>query len=126
MNRPSRRLLGMALWAAICLPIALSCRTSSEPENETGLTIRIDAVPLLLKADSADVSTVWATVLDDGVPVPDSTIVYFASTLGGIEPEAYTRDGLARVEYGKQTETGVAAIVAQVRAVRDTVLITLF
>lgn len=112
----------------VFLAIALlSCKTSTAPPGGDGLSIHLDAVPLLLKAaDPLDAATVWATVLDSGRPVSDSTRVSFAATNGEIEAEAFTRDGLARVEFLPGAATGVAAVIAQVRAVRDTVLITLY
>lgn len=122
--------LKASLFGSLLIGLGLlggpACRTSSEPENDVGVELQLDAVPLLLKADSIEVATIWATVLEEGHPVADSTVVHFAASLGSIEPEAYTRDGLARVEYGKQIEAGVSAIVAQVKGVRDTVLITIF
>lgn len=116
---------GVAL-ALLLAGIGLSCRSTSAPEGNQGVSLVVDAVPLLLKADSVSVSTIWATVLEDGAPVPDSTLVSFATSLGSVEPEAYTRDGLAKARFSAGDETGVAAVVAQARAVRDTVLITLF
>ena len=65
-------------------------------------------------------------MLDDGHPVPDSTRVSFAATNGLIDAEAYTMDGLARAEFIPGASIGVAALIAQVRAMRDTVLITLY
>jgi hypothetical protein len=107
--------------------LLLSCRTSTEPGANDALTIHLDAVPLLLKAaDTLDVATVWATVLESGRPAPDSTRVSFAATNGKIGAEAYTRDGLARVEFLPGASVGIAAIIAQVQAIRDTVLITLY
>lgn len=116
-------------WCGLALltVLLLSCKTATSPSGDDSLTIHLDAVPLLLKAaDTLDVSTVWATVLDSGRPVSDSTRVSFAATNGKIEAEAFTLDGLARVEFLPGTAVGIAAIIAQVRAVRDTVLITLY
>ncbi len=117
---------GLILIAILLLPAGISCRKSVAPEPHDELVVQLDAVPLLLKADSTGTSTIWATVLQGGAPVPDSTMVYFAAGVGEVPPEAYTRDGLARVTYTPGRERGVAAIVAQVRAVRDTVLVTLY
>ena len=127
-TRSARRRRGCPGWIALVLvTILLSCRTSTGPEGNATLTIHLDAVPLLLKAaDTLDVAAVWATVLESGRPVPDSTLVSFAATNGRIEAEALTRDGLARVEFLPGASVGIAAIIAQVRAVRDTVLITLY
>jgi hypothetical protein len=106
--------------------VPVSCRSTAGPDPSGGLTISLDAVPLLLKADSSAVSTIWATVLEKGHPVQDSTRVSFVTTLGTISAEAMTRDGLATVTFNPNGETGLAAIIAQVRAVRDTVMVTVY
>ena len=115
----------LLLAVALAL-VLLSCRTSTGPGANGGLTLQLDSVPLLVKADSTSTATIWATVLENGKPVPDSTTVYFAASLGGVEAEARTKDGLARAVFTAGGEIGVAAIVAQSLAVRDTVLLTLY
>jgi len=102
------------------------CRTSTPTDPSGQISLELDAVPLLLKADSTGSSTIWATVLMSGRPAPDSTVVNFAASLGSVTPEAYTRDGLARATFSAGTIAGIAAIVAQVRAVRDTVMVTVY
>jgi hypothetical protein len=114
----------LLLLATILVPI--SCRSTAGPEANNGLTVSLDAVPLLLKADSSATSTIWATVLEKGRPVQDSTLVSFVTTIGTISAEAVTRDGLATATFNPSGETGLAAIIAQVRAVRDTVTITVY
>jgi len=118
---------GLALLALLlaCV-IGLSCRSTAGPQQSDGVTLQLDAVPLLLKADSAAVSTIWATVLQSGHPVQDSTMVVFAASQGQVTPEAYTRDGLAMATFTPPSEPGVAEVVAQVKAVRDTVLVTVY
>jgi len=128
-RRQRETLAALALVLVLVLGAAsgLSCRTSTKPEDPPGLTLSLDAVPLLLKADSTSVATIWATVMEQGSPVADSTVVVFAASMGAITAEALTRDGLARATYrADQEEPGVASIVAQVRAVRDTVLVTVY
>lgn len=106
--------------------LSLCCKSSSDPVDKGLVTVQLDAVPGLVKADSAATSTVWATVTLGGAPVPDSTRVYFAVSMGSISAEAATQDGLARATFTAGKEVGVAAVIAQVKAVRDTVLITLY
>jgi hypothetical protein len=65
-------------------------------------------------------------VLQSGHPVSDSTIVYFVASLGQVTTEAVTKDGLARATFTPGSTPGVAAIIAQVKAVRDTVMITIY
>jgi hypothetical protein len=117
-------LLVLLFLAFILAPV--SCRSTAAPDPTNGLTVSLDAVPLLLKADSSATSTIWATVLDKGHPVKDSTLVSFVTTKGTISGQAVTRDGLATAIFNPHGETGLAAIIAQVRAVRDTVLITVY
>lgn len=115
------------ILALLSTVLLLSCRSTSEPDPNTGLTVQLDAVPLLLKAaDTLEVSTIWATVLQDGQPVPDSTVVSLAASNGRIDAEARTRDGLARANFYPGVQVGVGSVIAQVKAVRDTVLITLY
>ncbi len=116
-------LAGLAILALLALG---SCRQTAAPEVANTLSLRLDAVPLLVKADSSAVSTIWATVLQDGQPVKDSTIVNFVAAMGKIAPTAYTRDGLATATFSPGTDAGVATIVAQVKAVRDTVAVTIY
>jgi hypothetical protein len=124
MNRKS--FLFLAGLAAACVLAVLSCRSTSAPESEGTISLRLDAVPLLLKADSSSVAMIWATVLDGGRPARDSTMVVFASSLGEVTSEAFTKDGLAQASFTPGTTAGIAAIVAQVMAVRDTVVVTVF
>ena len=114
----------LLLLATTLVPV--SCRSTAGPDPNGGLTVSLDAVPLLLKADSSAVSTIWATVLEKGYPVRDSTLVSFVTTLGTISAEATTRDGLATATFNPNGEAGLAAIIAQVRAVRDTVMVTVY
>lgn len=117
---------GLVLPLALALALLGSCRTEAPEDPNGGLTLSLDAVPLLLKADSSSVSTIWCTVLERGRPAPDSTLVSFVATFGTITEEAATRDGLARATFDPRGETGAAAIIAQVRALRDTVLVTVY
>ncbi len=119
--------LGRALALAFLGALAVAaCRTGTDPDDEKQISLQLDSVPLLVLADSTSAATIWATVLQGSRPIADSTVVQFATSLGRIDPEGFTRDGLARVTFVAGRETGVAAIVAQSRGVRDTVLITLY
>ncbi len=121
---------GLTLRALILIlaiaVLILSCRSSTEPDPAAALSVDLDAVPTLLKSDSLSTSVIWATVLEHGRPARDSTRVSFVATLGMIDPEAYTHDGLARAVFQSGTETGAAVVIAQVRAVRDTVMLTIY
>lgn len=112
------------LTVAVILP---SCKTGNDPVSpQTGIQLQLDVMPLLLKADTLSSSTVWATLKVNGEPAPDSTAVYFLASPGKIDPVAYTRDGLAVVSYRSVNEPGIAIIVGQALAIRDTVRVTLY
>lgn len=125
-GRNPRAWLAVSGWVFFAILILLSCRSSTDPDSQPALSLDLDAVPTLLKSDSTETATIWATVLEHGNPAADSTLVSFVATLGTVDPEAYTRDGLARVIFTPGAEAGVAVVVAQVRAVRDTVLLTIY
>lgn len=130
-NTPSpnarRSVTRLVILGALLVTTVLACRSSSKPDPSDGLTLSLDAVPLLVKAaDSLDVATIWATVLEYGEPVRDSTLVSFVASNGKVESRAWTRDGLAQATFRPGATPGVASVVAQVRAVRDTVLLTVY
>lgn len=116
-------LLGLLILPSLFIP---SCRSTAAPERPDAISLKLDAMPMLLKADSASTSTVWATVLESGHPVADSTLVAFAASQGEITSSSPTRDGLAQAVFAPRGQTGVVSIVAQVMAVRDTVQITVY
>ncbi len=120
--------LTLCVWFLILsiATVLLSCRSSTGPDPAAALSVGLDAVPTLLKSDSLSTSVIWATVLEHGRPARDSTRVNFVATLGTIDPEAYTYDGLARAVFHPGSETGAAVVIAQVRAVRDTVILTIY
>src|SRR5690606_3135696 len=73
-NTPSpnarRSVTRLVILGALLVTTVLACRSSSKPDPSDGLTLSLDAVPLLVKAaDSLDVATIWATVLEYGEPV---------------------------------------------------------
>src|SRR5262245_20112371 len=47
-----------------------------------------------------------------GTPVPDGTVVQFFTTLGRIEEQGKTNDGVARVKLVSDTRSGTADITA--------------
>ncbi|MBD3333969.1 MAG: hypothetical protein GF355_00460 [Candidatus Eisenbacteria bacterium] len=128
IRRPSaERGRGFLIAALGLLLLLAACKTGEETTGPVnGVELQLDVVPLLLKADTLSSSTVWATLLVKGEPAPDSTAVYFLASPGSIEPVAYTQDGLAVATYTAAAEPGVAMVVAQAMALRDTVRITLY
>ncbi len=65
---------------------------------------------------------IWATVRQGTGPIRDSTIVFFATTVGEITQESFTRDGLAVAVLSSPGDGRPrrAAVVAQAITVRDT------
>lgn len=73
--------------------------------------MRLTAHPPLIAADAHSSSTISAEVRDpNGNPVPDGTVVEFATSLGIIEPRARTAAGVARVRLESGTSVGTANI----------------
>lgn len=122
---PGLAFLAAVLLAALLGPLA--CRgTQPADEEPAGVSLALDVVPLVLRADTTQTATVWATLLEDGSPVVDSTRVSLVTTLGQVSEEAFTVDGLAVATYRAAAEAGQASIVAQARGVRDTMRVTLY
>ena len=127
-NRPSwKRTTAWATLTMSLLLVLLGCRASrtTEPE-EAALTLTVDVVPLILPADTSETATVWVTVLEGEAPAVDSTRVDLVATLGTVPATVYTRDGLATGSFRAGLAPGVAAIIAQCRGVRDTMMVTLY
>lgn len=127
MVRRWRRAAGTAALALLVPLVLLGCRASETTEPEPGpLSLAVDIVPLILPADTSETATVWVTVLEAGDPAADSTRVDLVATLGSVPETVYTRDGLATASFHPGTEAGAAAVIAQCRGVRDTMMITLY
>ncbi len=47
-----------------------------------------------------------------GTPVPDGTVVFFFTTLGRIDPQGKTKDGVARVNLVADSRSGTAKVTA--------------
>ena len=122
----TRRWLGITaliLWVGSC---ALSVVPTSS--SDLILTLELSAFPDRLSVeDSTAQAEIWATIKQGDKPVRDSTIVVFATTVGGITAVTITRDGLA---VALLTSPGdgrprQASIFAQALTVRDTLDIDL-
>jgi hypothetical protein len=124
---PHAGALPRALFALLVAGMALGCQgTEPAVEPVSGVSLSIDVVPLILPADTTQTATVWVTVLEDGLPIADSTRVSLVATLGHVTAESFTRDGLAVAIYRACAETGRASIVAQAKGERDTMAVTLY
>tara|TARA_Y100001968_G_C18909918_1_gene504776 strand:- start:81 stop:485 length:405 start_codon:yes stop_codon:yes gene_type:complete len=124
MNAPAQYvkkslvLIAAALWVG-------SCAFSVAPTSSAGrnLTLELAAFPDRVSAEDSTASAeIWATVRQGGKPVRDSTVVFFATTVGSITAATITLDGLA---VAMLTSPGdgrprQGSIVAQALTVRDT------
>jgi hypothetical protein len=90
--------------------------------------LQLSAFPDRVSADDSTATVeVWATVKRGTKPIKDSTVVFFASTIGTITSSSLTRDGLA---VAILTAPGDGRprrgeVVAQALTVRDTLDIDL-
>lgn len=77
-----------------------------------GSTMFLTANPLFIPANGG-VSVVTAFLLEPaGTPVPDGTVVQFFTTLGKIDEQGKSNDGVVRVNLRSDGRSGVAAISA--------------
>jgi adhesin/invasin len=76
-------------------------------------TLTLFANPESIDADGG-VSVISALLTEpNGNGVPNGTVVQFFTTLGSIEPEGKTRDGVARVNLVADSRSGTAIVTAQ-------------
>jgi len=77
-----------------------------------GVTLSVFANPPFIVANGG-VSVISALVIEPaGTLVPDGTVVLFFSTLGRIEPQGQTKDGVARVNLVADSRSGTAQVTA--------------
>jgi hypothetical protein len=75
-----------------------------------GSTVSVFANPTFIAANG-DVSVISALVIEPaGTVVPDGTVVQFFTTLGKIQNEGKTNDGVARVNLISDTRSGTATV----------------
>ena len=76
-------------------------------------TLRLSANPESIPADGG-VSVISAVVIEpNGTAAPNGTVVQFFTILGGIERQAETRDGVARVNLVADSRSGTAEVTAR-------------
>ena len=74
--------------------------------------LNLVANPLSIPANGG-VSIISATVTEEiGTPVPDGTVVQFFTTLGRIDEQGRTNDGVARVKLVSDSRSGTATVTA--------------
>ena len=119
-GRPGRRLpagLGIGLVVAASLQVACHQAILTAPP---GSTIAIFANPTFIPAHGG-VSVISALVIEPaGTPVPDGTVVQFFTSLGLIDEQGRTNDGVARVNLVSDSRSGNAEVTAYSGAVQAT------
>jgi len=94
----------LALCQVVCHQAILTAPPSS--------TITLVANPTFIAANG-EVSVISALVIEPaGTPVPDGTVVQFFTSLGRIDEQGKTNDGVARVNLVSDTRSGDASITA--------------
>lgn len=77
-----------------------------------GSTLFLSVNPTFVPAHGG-VAVVSALVIEEtGTPVPDGTVVQFFTTLGRIQEQGKTNDGVARVNFTSDARSGIAEISA--------------
>jgi hypothetical protein len=108
----ARRTPASGRAALSLLAITLSSCGQAILSAPDGTTLQIFVNPLFIAAngDTAVVS-VLATE-KAGTPVPDGTVIQFFTTLGKIQEQGKTNDGVARVNLISDTRSGTATVTA--------------
>jgi len=104
---------GAAATAAlfIALLISASCGQAILTAP-TGSTFQIFVNPAFIAANG-DTAVVSVLVIEPaGTPVPDGTVVQFFTTLGKIQEQGKTNDGVARVNLISDARSGTATVSA--------------
>jgi hypothetical protein len=96
--------MALALSAASCADALLTA--------PVGSTVTVSANPTFIPS-TGGVSVVSALVVEPaGTVVPDGTVVQFLTSLGKIEPEGKTHNGVARVNLLSDGRSGTATVKA--------------
>jgi hypothetical protein len=93
----------------LCLTTQITC-ASGLFTAPPGSTISCFPNPPFVAA-FGDVSVISALIIEpSGVPVPDGTVAQFFTSLGRIDPEGKTKDGIVRVNFVSDSRSGTASI----------------
>jgi hypothetical protein len=87
---------------------------------QPGATLTLIVNPLFIPAHGG-VAVVSAVVIEEiGTPVPDGTVVQFLTSLGRIDEQGKTNDGVARVNLISDSRSGQATVTAFSGVASDT------
>ena len=123
MKHTMTRWAARGTLAALAL-VHLTCHQAILTAPE-GSELHLTANPGRIAAHGA-VSVISALVIDGtGNPVPDGTVVQFFTTLGRIQEQGKTNDGVARVNLTSDSHSGDADITAFSGLVSDNTSVTI-
>ncbi len=77
-----------------------------------GTTLQIFVNPSFIAANGASAVVSVLATEKAGTPVPDGTVIQFFTTLGRIQEQAKTNDGVARVNLISDARSGTAVVTA--------------
>ena len=100
--------VALLILAGILLP---SCGQAilSAPD---GTTLQIFVNPSFIAANGDKAVVSVLAIERAGTPVPDGTVIQFFTTLGSIDEQAKTNDGVARVNLISDARSGTATVTA--------------
>ena len=103
--------MSKAKWALLALLVMTNVTCGEAPMVAVpGSTLAIFANPPFIVANGG-VSVISALVIDpNGTPAANGTVVLFFTTLGRIEAQGRTRDGVARVNLVADSRSGTATV----------------
>jgi hypothetical protein len=112
--------MSKAKWGLLAL-LAMTSATCGEAPflAAPGSTMTLVANPPFIVANGG-VSVISALLIEpNGTTAPNGTVVQFFTTLGSIEDQGETRDGVARVNLVSDSRSGTATVTATSGAVEQ-------
>ena len=108
-----RRAMSKTKWVLLALLAMTNVTCGDAPfVAAPGSSLTLIANPPFIVANGG-VSVISALVIEPaGTPAPNGTVVQFFTTLGNIEPQGETRDGVARVNLVADSRSGTATVTA--------------
>ena len=112
MRRMTRKMMRRTVTSAVALlaaALSLSCGQAILTAP-IGSTMAVNINPPFIAANG-DTAVVSVLVLEPaGTPVPDNTVVQFFTTIGIIDEQGKTNDGVARVNLRSDARSGTARV----------------
>jgi hypothetical protein len=108
-----RRAMSKTKWVLLTLLAMTNITCGDAPfVAAPGSSLTLFANPPFIVANGG-VSVISALVIEPaGTPAPNGTVVQFFTTLGSIESQGETRDGVARVNLVADSRSGTASVTA--------------